>query len=96
MSQGSAHLYGLGKDKAVVRTKEKAQDFALDLKAVVDGIRASGVAYVRGIALELDKSAISPERGSNWSLTRNDINRLPGYPSTIATRVIHGNFRFVF
>ena len=64
--KGAAHLRGLGNGQAVARVKEKAQDFAQDLREVVEDIRAAGVSTVRGIAQELDRRAIRPARGEKW------------------------------
>lgn len=64
--KGAAHLKDLGNEKAVERIKEKAQEFAEDLKAVVEDIKAGGVSTVRGIALELNRRAIRPPRGDRW------------------------------
>lgn len=60
-----------------VAKQKKAAARALDLRDVLDEIRAAGISTYRGIAAELDNRGILPARGSRWHATsvRNLILR---------------------
>jgi DNA invertase Pin-like site-specific DNA recombinase len=58
-----------GNAEAVVKIKENAAQRAMDLKAIVDDIRHSGITTVRGIADELQTRGIRAPRGDVWHPT---------------------------
>jgi len=59
----------VGNDAAVAQIKAKASERADNLKAIVEDIRAHGVASVRTMAEELNRRGILTARGGEWHPT---------------------------
>ena len=63
------NLAAAGKAGAV-RTAEGAQRFAENVAPVIQQIRASGVASLRGIAAVLNTRGVRSARGGTWAATQ--------------------------
>jgi DNA invertase Pin-like site-specific DNA recombinase len=55
--------------EAVARIKQQAARRALDLQAIIESIKRSGITSLRSIADELNRQGISAPRGSTWHPT---------------------------
>lgn len=58
-----------GNDEAVAAIKLKAQEHAVNLRSILDDIRAHGITSVRKIAEELNRRAVLAPRGGEWRPT---------------------------
>jgi hypothetical protein len=68
---GARALQGkqVGNKEAVAAVKQKAQEHASNLRAIVEDIRAQGITSIRKIAEELNNRAILAPRGGEWQPT---------------------------
>src|ERR1700733_4254585 len=58
-----------GNSEAVAKIKEKAAKRAMDLRSIMDDVRAQGTTSVRKIAEELNNRGILAPRGGEWQAT---------------------------
>lgn len=67
-----------GNVDAVATIKDKAQQFAEDLRPTIEDIQAAGHTTLRAIASELNKRGIKTARGGTWqaNTVRNVLKRL--------------------
>jgi DNA invertase Pin-like site-specific DNA recombinase len=63
---GARALEGVGNDAAVVKIKERADEFAKDIISIVRDIQDNGITSLVGIAQELEKRGIKTARGGQW------------------------------
>ena len=47
--------------------RSKADRFALEIKSVVDGLRANGCNSFNGMAFEMNRAGVKTARGGEWS-----------------------------
>ena len=59
----------VGNKEAVAAVKQKAQEHAGNLRAIVEDIQAQGITSVRKMAEELNRRAILTPRGGEWQPT---------------------------
>jgi DNA invertase Pin-like site-specific DNA recombinase len=59
----------VGNMEAVAAIKQKAQEHASNLRAIVEDIRAQGITSIRRIAEELNSRAVLAPRGGEWQAT---------------------------
>jgi DNA invertase Pin-like site-specific DNA recombinase len=59
----------VGNKEAVAAVKQKAQEHANNLRAIVEDIRAQGITSIRKIAEELNSRAVLAPRGGEWQPT---------------------------
>jgi DNA invertase Pin-like site-specific DNA recombinase len=59
----------VGNKEAVAAIKQKAQEHASNLRAIVEDIRAQGITSIRRIAEELNSRAVLAPRGGEWQAT---------------------------
>ena len=59
----------VGNKEAVAAVKAKAQSWALNLRVMLDDIRAQGITSVRAITAELNSRDILTPRGASWHPT---------------------------
>jgi DNA invertase Pin-like site-specific DNA recombinase len=59
----------VGNKEAVAAIKQKAQEHATNLRAILDDIHAHGIASIRKIAEELNRRGILAPRGGEWQPT---------------------------
>jgi DNA invertase Pin-like site-specific DNA recombinase len=57
----------IGREMAAAANRDQAQAFAVELRPIIDAIRADGHTSLRQIAAELDRRGIMTARGGSWS-----------------------------
>lgn len=66
---GASHLRGRYQPQAVEAVRHQAQERAVELRSVIDDIKASGITSVRMIAHELNARGMVTPRGTTWHPT---------------------------
>jgi DNA invertase Pin-like site-specific DNA recombinase len=59
----------VGNKEAVAAVKQKAQEHAMNLRSILDDIRAQGTTSIRKVAEELNQRSILAPRGGEWQPT---------------------------
>jgi DNA invertase Pin-like site-specific DNA recombinase len=59
----------VGNKEAVAAVKRKAQEQAMNLRSILDDIRAQGITSIRKIAEELNRRSVLTPRGGEWRST---------------------------